>query len=124
MSSSGSQMSSRPPRKTERFESHRLQGTVASEDHQVGPRDFLPIFLFDRPKQYGALSRFALSGQLLIGANRWLPVPAPAATVTDAVRACAVPGHPDEERPIVTVVGWPPVLRRGHQVKDVFFQGI
>ena len=56
--------------KTKGLETHRLEGTVAGEDHQVSPGNFVAVFLFDRPKQTRALSRFALSGQLLRGAKR------------------------------------------------------
>jgi len=35
--------------KTECLEVHRLQGTVTCENHQISPRNFLAIFLFDRP---------------------------------------------------------------------------
>ena len=44
--------------------------------------------------------------------------------VTDAVRASGVPCHADEERPIVAVVGWPPVLRGRHHLFDVLLQRI
>ena len=46
------------PSESERREPHRLQSAVAREDHQVRPRD-------------------PLSGQLLSGANRCAPDPAP-----------------------------------------------
>ena len=49
---------------------------------------------------------------------------ATAAAVADAVRAGGVPRHADEERPIVAVVGWPPVLRGRHHLFDVLFQRI
>ena len=80
---------------------------------------FLPYFCLMGQSNRRALSRFALSGQLLRGANRWLPDEAPAAAVSDAVGACAVPGHPDEEGPVVTVVRRPPVLRVRHQLEEV-----
>ena len=38
-----------------------------------------------------------------------------------AVGAGAVPGHADEERTVVTVVGWPPGLRLGHDGLDFLF---
>src|SRR5262249_38646911 len=42
--------------------------------------------------------------------------------IGDAVRACGMPAHPDEERPVVAVVGRPPVLRRRHHLEDVPLQ--
>jgi hypothetical protein len=35
-----------------------------------------------------------------------------------------MPRHPDEERPVVPVVGRPPVLRRGHHLDDVPLQRV
>ncbi len=35
-----------------------------------------------------------------------------------------MPAHPDEERPVVAVVGGPPVLRRGHHLEDVPLQRV
>jgi hypothetical protein len=61
----------------EGLEAHGLEGAVAGEDHQVGPGDFLPYFCLIGQSRRRALSRFTLSGQLLRGAKRWLPVPPP-----------------------------------------------
>src|SRR6185369_9528823 len=36
---------------TERRETHRLQGDVAGEDHEVGPGDLPAVLLLDRPHQ-------------------------------------------------------------------------
>jgi hypothetical protein len=44
-----------PAGKTEGLETHRLQGDVASEDHQIGPGDFSAVFLLDRPEQSACL---------------------------------------------------------------------
>ena len=35
-----------------------------------------------------------------------------------------VPRHPDEERPVVAVVGRPPLLRRRHHLDDVLLQRV
>ena len=124
MSSSGSQTSSRPPAETERLESHRLQGTVTGEDHQVGPRDFSAVLLLDRPEQPARLVEVRVVGPTVEGRKALCARGCAAAAVADAVRACAVPRHPNEERSIVAVIGRPPVLRRRHQRIDVLFQGI
>src|SRR5262249_34070585 len=47
---------------------------------------------------------------------------AAAAAVTDAVGAGAVPGHADEQGPIVTEVRRPPVLRVGHERGEILLQ--
>src|ERR1700690_3132759 len=100
-----------------------------------------PYFCLIGQSNLRALSRLTLSGQLLSGAKRWVPDsapprpswvragrlgagPGPAATVMDSVGARAVPGHPDEERTVVAVVGGPPVLRGRHQRHDVLLKGL
>ncbi len=113
-----------PAAETERLESHRLQGTVAGEDHQVGPRDFPAVLLLDRPEQPARLVEVHVVGPTVEGRKALCAGACAAAAVGDAVRACAVPRHPNEERPVVAVVGRPPVLRRRHQLIDVLLQGI
>jgi len=44
--------------------------------------------------------------------------------VVDTVRTGTVPRHPDEERPVMAEVRWPPVLRLRHDPLDVLLQGI
>ena len=44
-----------PAGETERLESHRLQGPVTGEDHQVGPGDLPAVLLLDRPEQPAGL---------------------------------------------------------------------
>src|ERR1035438_5016548 len=44
-----------PAAKTERLKAHRLQGDVAGENYEVGPGDFPPILLLDRPEQSARL---------------------------------------------------------------------
>jgi hypothetical protein len=51
-----------------------------------------------------------------------LPATAAAAPVTGAVGAGAVPGHANEERPVVTEVRRPPVLRVRHQRGEIALQ--
>src|SRR5262249_42520458 len=62
---------------TERLEAHRLQRDVTRENHKIGPGDFPAVFLLIGHSSRRALSRFALSGQLLSGAKRCWPAPAP-----------------------------------------------
>src|SRR5262249_52069334 len=52
---------------TERLESHRLQGTVPSEDHQIGPRDFPAVLLLDRPEQPSGLVEAHIVGPAVEG---------------------------------------------------------
>ena len=109
---------------TERLESHRLEGTVAGEDHQIGPRDFLAVLLLDRPKQSSGLVEARVVGPAIEGGKAQRAGGGSAAAVGDAVGPRAVPGHADEKRSVMAVVGGPPLLRRGHHRDDVLLQGI
>ena len=113
-----------PEAEAEGLEAHRLQGAIAGEDNEVGPGDLFAVFLLDRPEQPARLVEThvvgpAVEGRKALGAGS----PAPAA-VADAVGARAVPRHPDEEPPVVTEIGRPPVLRVGHQRIEVLLQGL
>ena len=110
MSSGGSQTSYAPAAETKRLKSHRLKRAVAGEYHQVGPGDFPAVFLLDRPEQTARfvevrIVRPTVEGRKALGAGSRAP-----AAVAYAVGSCTVPRHPDEERSVVTVIGWPPVL--------------
>ena len=113
-----------PAAEAEGLEAHRLKRAIAGEDHEVGPGDLAAVFLLDRPEQPARLVEVhvvgpAVEGRKALGAGS----PAPAA-VADAVGARAVPRHPDEEPPVVTEIGRPPVLRVGHQRIEVLLQGL
>ena len=108
-----------PAAETEGLKAHRLQGTVAGQDHQVRPGNPPAVFLLDRPEQPTRLVevgvvRPAVEGRKALGAGSAAP-----AAVGGAVGARAVPGHADEQRPVVTVVGRPPILRVGHQRVEI-----
>ena len=111
-----------PEAEAERPEAHRLQGAVAGEDQQVGPGDLLAVLLLDRPEQPAGLVQVAVVRPAVERGEALRAVAAATATVLDAVGAGGVPAHPDEQRPVVTVVGRPPVLRRRHDLEDVPLQ--
>src|ERR671920_198604 len=111
-----------PEAEAERGEPHRLVGTVAGEDQQVGPRDLPAVLLLDRPEQPARLVEAGVVGPAVERGEALRAAAATAAPIGDAVRPGSVPGHPDEEPSVVAVVGRPPVLRRGHDVEDVLLQ--
>ena len=96
--------------KSEGLESHRLQGDVAGEDHQVGPGNLPAILLLDRPEQPARLVEVHIVGPAVEGGEALLACTCAAATVTYAVRAGAVPCHADEQGPVMAEVRRPPVL--------------
>src|SRR5207302_9616468 len=94
----------------EGLESHRLKRAVAREDHQVGPGDLPAVLLLDRPEQPARLVEARVVRPAVQGREALLAGPCTATAVLDAVGARAVPGHPDEQRAVVAVVGRPPLL--------------
>ena len=109
---------------SEGFESHGFEGAVTGQDHQIGPGEFASVFLFDGPQQESCLVEVGIIGPAVQGGEALGSVSGATATIGDAVGSGAVPGHADEEGAIVTIVGRPPVLRGGHQVYDVLFDGL
>ena len=113
-----------PEGEAEGLEPHRLQGAVAGEDDQVGPGETAAVLLLDRPEQAARLVQVRVVGPAVEGREALLARASTAPAVADAVRARGVPGHADEERPVVAVVGRPPVLRGRHHLLDVLLQRI
>src|SRR5439155_23943608 len=111
-----------PKAQAERLEAHRFISTVAGEDDQVGPGDLVAVLLFHRPEQPARLVEARVVGPAVEGSKALHAGAATAPAVGDAVRAPGMPRHPDEERPVVTVVGLPPVLRRRHHFRDIPLQ--
>src|SRR5207245_11081842 len=99
-----------PEAEAERLEPHRLIGNVAGEDDQIGPGDLAAVLLLDRPEQPARLVEARVVGPTVEGGKALRTLAATTPAVGDAVRTCGVPRHPDEERPVVAVVGRPPVL--------------
>ena len=112
-----------PEAEAERLEAHRLVGAVAGEDEEVGPRDLLAVLLLDRPEQPAGLVEAHVVGPAVEGGEALRAASRATATVGDAIRAGGVPRHADEQRPVVAVVGRPPVLRRRHRLEDVLLEG-
>src|ERR671911_261654 len=113
-----------PEAEAERLEPHRLQGAVAGEDDQIGPGDLPAVLLLDRPEQPARLVEAYVLGPAVEGGEALTAVAATAPAVGDAVRAGGMPRHPDEETPVVAVIGRPPVLRRRHDLEDVALQRV
>jgi hypothetical protein len=113
-----------PETEAERLEAHRFIGTVAGEDNQIGPGDFAAVLLLDRPEQPTRLVETRVVGPTVEGGKALRAAAAAAPAIGDAVRASGMPTHPDEEPPVVAVVGRPPLLRRRHHLEDVPLQRI
>src|SRR5882724_11867213 len=82
-----------PAAKTEGLEPHRLQCDVTSENHEVGPGDFPPILLLDRPEQPARLVEVHVVWPAIERREALLTGSSPATAVADAVRTRAVPRH-------------------------------
>ena len=79
----------------------------------------MAVLLLDRPQQATCLVEVAVVGRAVEGGEPLRTQAPAAATVADAVGAGAVPGHADEQRAVVAVVGRPPLLRVRHQGHEV-----
>ena len=113
-----------PEAEAERLEPHRFQGDVAGEDDQIGPGDLSAVLLLDRPEQPARLVEAGVVGPTVEGGEALSAFASAAPAIGDAVRAGGVPRHPDEERPVMAVVGRPPVLRRRHHLDEIPLQRV
>src|SRR4030065_138161 len=77
MSSSGCQMSTRPPPKPKVLKPMDSRATLPVRIIRSAQEILLPYFFLIGQSRRRALSRLQLSGQLLTGAKRWFPVPPP-----------------------------------------------
>ena len=108
----------------EGLEAHRLQGDVAGEHDEVGPRDLLAVLLLDRPQQPPGLVEVGVVGPAVEGREPLAAVTGATAAVVDAVGARGVPAHPDHQAAVVAEVGGPPVLGGGEHLGDVPLEGL
>src|SRR6202034_3052951 len=87
-----------------------------------GPGNSSAILLLDRPEQATRLLEVCIIRPAVERRITLLTPAAAAAPVARAICARAVPGHSDEQRPIVAEVSRPPVLSVRHQRREIFFQ--
>src|SRR5207247_8196227 len=90
-----------PEAEAESLEPHVFGSNVAGEDQQIGPGDLPAVLLLDRPKQPARLVEVGVVRPAVEGGKALHALAATAATVRDAVRACGMPGHTNEERSVV-----------------------
>src|SRR5262249_8730582 len=112
-----------PAAEAEGLEPHRFERDVAGEDHEVGPRDLAPVLLLDRPEQPARLVEVHVIRPARQRREALAAAAGAAAAVAGAVGAGAVPGHADEQRPVVAEIGGPPVLRAGHELDEIALHG-
>ncbi len=112
-----------PAAETERLETHRLEGDVARQNHQVGPGEFPAVFLLDRPQQPARLVEARIVRPAVDRREALLAGSGAAAAVADAVGAGEVPRHPNEQTPVMAKVGRPPILRIRHQGTQILDHG-
>ncbi len=105
---------------TEGLESHRFEGDVAREDHQVGPGNLAAVLLLDRPEEPARFVEADVVRPTVERGEALLAPAAAAAAVAGAVGAGAVPRHANEQRAVVAEVRRPPILRVGHQGREIF----
>ena len=111
-------------REAEGGAAHGLDGDVAGEQEQVGPRDLVAVLLLDGPQQAAGLVERDVVGPAVERGKALLAFAASTAAVGDAVGAGAVPGHAHEQAAVVAKVGGPPVLRVGHEGGDVLLEAV
>ena len=106
------------------LEAHGLHGHVTRQDQQVGPGDLAAVLLLDRPEQARRLVQVGVVGPTVERRQALQSAVAAAPSVDGSIGAGAVPGHANEKRPVVAIVGRPPVLGSRHQLGEIRLQGL
>ena len=99
-----------------------FQRHVARQHIEVGPGDFLTVFLFYRPQQATGLIEADVIRPGVERSETLLTASGAAATVNGAVGTGAVPCHTNKQPDIAAPVRWPPLLRVIEQGMQVGFQ--
>ena len=109
--------------KAEGAEAGVFQRHVTREDKQVGPGNFLAIFLLDWPQQ---TTRF-IKAYVVRPGVQWcktlLSATRATASIDGAIGPCTVPCHADKQSSIGSPVSGPPRLRFGQKGSEIPFQG-
>ncbi len=113
-----------PEAEAEGPEAHVLKGDVTGQDEQVGPGNPVAVLLLDRPEQAARLVEVAVVRPAVDGREALRTGRPAAAAVAGTVGARGVPGHADEQRPVMAIVGRPPVLRILHQIGEILLEGL
>ena len=103
---------------------HGLDGDLAGEDQQVSPTDGVAVLLLDRPEKASGLVEVAVIGPAVEWGKALSSSTAAATAVAGSVGTCCVPSHANEERPVMTVVGRPPVLAVRHQGVEILLEAL
>ncbi len=100
-----------------------FQRHVARQHIEIGPGDFLAVFLLNRPQQ---ATGFVEADVIRPGVERGetlLPAACAAAPVNGTIGTGAVPCHTNKQPDIAAPVRRPPLLRIGEQGAQIGFQG-
>ena len=108
--------------KAKGLEAHGFHGHVATQDEQVGPRNFVAVFLFNRPQQAATFVEVAVVGKAVEGGKALVAGAGATTAVGGTVGTGSMPGQANEQTTVVAPVGRPPLLVVGHQVNHVFFE--
>ena len=103
---------------------HAFDRDVAGQNEQIGPADVLAVLLLDRPQQAPRLVEITIVRPTVERLEPLLPTRRTATPIGHAIGAGRVPGHADHERPVVAIIGRPPLLAVGHQGGEIGLQRV
>jgi hypothetical protein len=98
--------------KSECLQPHRFQGHITRQHHQVRPGNLAAILLLNRPEQAAGLVEVDVVRPTIQRGETLRAIRCPTTPIRNTVRARAVPGHANEQRTVVAIVGRPPFLLR------------
>ena len=109
--------------KAKGLQAHRVQRAIARQDHQIGPRNCIAVFLLDRPQQAARLIKVHVIWPRVQRRKPLRASSGPPAPVAGAVSSGRMPRHANEQRAVMAPISRPPILAIGHQRCKVSLQG-
>ena len=103
---------------------HGFDSDLPGQNEQICPTDGVAVLLLDWPEKSAGFVEVAVVGPAVEGCKSLCAGSATASAVAGSVRSCSVPGHANEERTVMAVIRWPPVLAVGHQCVKIGFEGL
>ena len=107
---------------SKRLQAHVFERHVPGQHHEVGPGDFLAVLLLDRPKQATSLVQVGIVGPAIERRKALRAIRRPSPAIRDAISPGAVPGHANEQRAVVAIIGGPPLLRSRQESVEILLQ--
>ena len=103
------------------WKSHWFKCNVCSKNHQISPRDFLPVLLLYGPQQSTSFIKICIVWPTIEWGKPLCAVSSTATSICRSIGSGAMPSHAYEQWSIMTIVSRPPFLGSCHSGLQIIF---